>query len=129
MVFWGWASLGMLGLGHYIVPRVSNTPLHSIKKGWWALGLINATVLIGSLFLMAGINNSGGEYREYTWPVMALFAIALLLTLQNFLKTVANRTTQAIYISNWYIIFILLIGFVAWSIYFLITSNAVSLTK
>ena len=24
-VFWGWASLGMLGLGYYIVPRVSNT--------------------------------------------------------------------------------------------------------
>jgi len=118
MVFWGWASLGMLGLGYYIVPRVSNTPLYSLKKGWWSLGLINATVLIGSLSLMAGINNAGGEYREYTWPVMALFAIGLILTLQNFLKTVANRTTKAIYISNWYIIsaiiFVLVIAIIAY---------------
>ncbi|HEY4112034.1 cbb3-type cytochrome c oxidase subunit I [Puia sp.] len=118
MVFWGWASLGMLGLGYYIVPRVSNTPLHSIKKGWVALWLINSAVLIGSLSLMAGINNGGGEYREYTWPVMALFAIGLILTLSNFLRTVARRTTPAIYISNWYIIsaiiFALVIVFVAY---------------
>ena len=30
--------------------------------------------------------------------------MALILTLINFLKTVANRTTKEIYISNWYII-------------------------
>jgi len=118
MVFWGWASLGMLGLGYYIIPRVSNTALHSIKRGYQALILINAAVLGGSLSLMAGINNAGGEYREYTWPVMALFAIGLLLTLDNFIKTVAKRTTKAIYISNWYIIsaliFVLVIVIIAY---------------
>lgn len=103
-VFWGWASLAMLGLGYYIVPMVSNTPLASIKKGWWTLILINASVILGTICLMAGINNGGGEYREYVWPVMALFGIGLLLTLGNFLKTVAKRTTKEIYISNWYII-------------------------
>jgi cytochrome c oxidase cbb3-type subunit 1 len=118
MVFWGWASLGMLGLGYYIVPRVSNTPLHSIKNGWWALGLINASVLIGSICLMAGINNGGGEYREYTWPVMLLFALGLVITLQNFIKTIAKRTTEAVYLSNWYIvsaiIFVLVIVIIAY---------------
>src|SRR5690606_33418893 len=43
-VFWGWASLGMLGLGYYIVPRVSNTKLANLKSGWWTLWLINAAV-------------------------------------------------------------------------------------
>src|SRR5690606_19508063 len=66
-VFWGWASLGMLGLGYYIVPRVSNVPLARISWGWYSLYLINASVLIGSISLMAGINNGGGEYREYIW--------------------------------------------------------------
>jgi cytochrome c oxidase cbb3-type subunit 1 len=103
-VFWGWASLAMLGLGYYIVPMVSNTPLASLKKGWWTLILINASVILGSICLMAGINNGGGEYREYIWPVMALFGIGLIITLGNFLKTVARRTTKEIYISNWYII-------------------------
>jgi cytochrome c oxidase cbb3-type subunit 1 len=104
MVFWGWASIGIIGLGYYVVPTVSNTKIHSIKWGWIALWLTNAMVIIGSLSLMAGINNGGGEFREYIWPIMLLFAVALILTLFNFLKTVAKRTTKEIYISNWYII-------------------------
>ena len=103
-VFWGWASLAMLGLAHYVVPRVSNTKLFSLKTGWWALILINLTVISGTLCLMGGINNSGGEYREYIWPVMLPFAVALVITLINFLKTVARRKTVDIYIANWYII-------------------------
>jgi cytochrome c oxidase cbb3-type subunit I len=103
-VFWGWASLGMLGLGYYIVPTVSNTALASIKKGWYSLYLINASVILGTICLMAGINNGGGEYREYIWPVMLLFAIAVALTLINFLQTIAKRKTKEIYISNWYMV-------------------------
>ncbi len=103
-VFWGWASLGMLGLGLYIVPTVSNTALASIKKGWYTLYLINAAVILGTIFLMAGINNGGGEYREYIWPVMLLFAAGVILTLVNFIQTIAKRKTKEIYISNWYIV-------------------------
>lgn len=104
MVFWGWASLGIIGLGYYVVPTVSNAKIHNIKWGWISLWLINAMVILGSLSLMTGINNGGGEFREYIWPIMLLFAIALILTLFNFIKTVAKRTTKEIYISNWYII-------------------------
>ncbi len=103
-VFWGWASLAMLGLGYYVVPRVSNTRLVCIRYGWYALWLINAAVLTGSICLMAGINNGGGEYREYTWPVMLLFAAGIILTLISFIRTIANRRTREIYISNWYIV-------------------------
>lgn len=103
-VFWGWASLGMLGLGYYVVPRVGNTRLANIKYGWYTLRLINAAVVLGTICLMAGINNGGGEYREYIWPVMLLFAAGVVLTLINFLQTIARRTTKEIYISNWYII-------------------------
>src|SRR5690606_40225053 len=54
--------------------------------------------------LVNGINNGGGEYREYIWPVMTLFAIGLILTTINFYKTIASRNTDEIYISNWYIL-------------------------
>jgi len=67
---------------------------------------------------MAGINNGGGEYREYTWPVMSLFGLGLLVTLSNFWKTIAVRKTNEIYISNWYLvaalIFTITIAFVAY---------------
>lgn len=117
-VFWGWASLAMLALGNYVVPRVSNTKLANIKYSWYALWLINIAVILGSVFLMAGVNNGGGEYREYIWPVMLLFAIGIILSLINFLQTIACRTTREIYISNWYIvasiIFTIVISLVAY---------------
>jgi cytochrome c oxidase cbb3-type subunit 1 len=117
-VFWGWSSLAMLGLGYYVVPKVSNTTIASIRQGWQTLILVNAAVMLGSLCLMNGINNAGGEYREYVWPVMALFGVGLIITLINFLRTVARRTTTEIYISNWYIIsaiiFTLVISIIAY---------------
>ncbi len=103
-VFWGWASLGMIGLGYYVVPRVSNAPLASTKWAWYSLYLINAAVLLGSVSIMAGINNGGGEYREYIWPIMLLFVLGLTFTLRNYIKTIASRKTEEIYISNWYIV-------------------------
>lgn len=103
-VFWGWASLSMVGLGYYVVATVGNVRLASVRAGWWTLGLMNAGVLLGSLSLMAGINNGGGEYREYVWPIMLIFSVGMILALWNFIKTIAIRRTQEIYISNWYMV-------------------------
>lgn len=120
-VFWGWCSLAMLGLAYFVIPRTSNIKLYSLKIGWWSFGFINASVIIGDICLMAGLNNGGGEYREYIWPVMGLFAIGLGLTLYNFYKTVATRKAPEIYISNWYILAALIwtmtmvvIGYLPW---------------
>lgn len=110
MVFWGWSSLGMLGLAHYIVPRVGNNQLASYKRAWYALILINASVLLGTWALMCGVNNSGGEYREYIWPIMLLFGIGVVICLVNFLQTIARRQTKEIYISNWYIVSAIIFG-------------------
>ncbi|ADR22701.1 cytochrome oxidase subunit I [Marivirga tractuosa] len=103
-VFWGWSSLTMIGLGYFVIARTSNTKIHSIKLAYIAFILINLCVIVGNILLMAGINNGGGEYREYVWPVMSLFAIGLIITFFNFYKTVANRKISEIYISNWFIL-------------------------
>ncbi len=117
-VFWGWASMAMMGLAYYVVPRVSNTALANIKMGYYSLILINASVVLGTLSLMAGINNGGGEYREYIWPVMGLFGVGIIISIVNFLNTIAKRSTKEIYVSNWYIIsammFLLVIAVVAY---------------
>ncbi|WP_244228754.1 cbb3-type cytochrome c oxidase subunit I [Mucilaginibacter endophyticus] len=104
MVFWGWSSMAMLGLGYYVVSTVSNTAVYSIKRGYYSLILMNAAIILGSGMLMAGVNNGGGEYREYIWPVMALFAAGIVVSLANYIQTIAQRKTKEIYISNWYIV-------------------------
>ncbi|MCB0815635.1 MAG: cbb3-type cytochrome c oxidase subunit I, partial [Flavobacteriales bacterium] len=103
-VFWGWASLAMIGLGYFVVARTSAAPVPSLRRGWHALGWMNLGILSGDLFLMAGINNGGGEYREYIWPAVLPFAWGLFLTFRNFYGTVKRRTIGEIYISNWYIL-------------------------
>jgi cytochrome c oxidase cbb3-type subunit 1 len=110
-VFWGWSSLGMLGLAHYVVPRTCSTKLFSYRLGWTALMLTNLTVLFGNTALLFGINNGGQEYREYIWPIFALFAGALIATAINFYRTIQNRETEEIYVSNWYIL-----GAVLWTL-------------
>lgn len=110
-VFWGWASNGMVGLAYYVIPRTSRQRLHSYKLGWAALILMSASVIAGDLCLAAGINNGAQEYREYIWPVMSLFAGALIVTVYNFYRTISDRTTEEIYISNWYIM-----GALLWTI-------------
>lgn len=104
IVFWGWASMAMVGLSYYVVPRVGNTIIYNLKYGYFSLILMNVAVLSGSICLMSGINNSGGEYREYIWPVMSLFAIGVYLSIFNHFNTVASRKTDEIYVSNWYIV-------------------------
>src|SRR5690606_38803786 len=103
-VFWGWASLAMIGLGYFVIARTSNAKIYSYGSAWWTWRLINLTVFLGTLSLMSGINNGGGEYREYTWPVMLLFAIGLIITFWNFYKTIASRKIANIYVSNWYML-------------------------
>lgn len=117
-VFWGWASMAMIGLAYYVVGRVGNTSIYSIKNGYLSMRLMNLAVALGTILLMAGFNNGGGEYREYIWPLMGIFGLGLLISLHNFIKTVASRTVHEIYISNWYIItaiiFLLIIVFAAY---------------
>ena len=103
-VFWGWASLSMIGLAYFVVARTSNTTIFSYKNAWRAWWMINFSIVAGNILLMSGINNGGGEYREYIWPVMIFFAGGLLITLHNFYKTVAQRKISEIYIANWFIL-------------------------
>jgi len=120
-VFWGWGSLAMIGLAYFVIARTSATRIHSYRTAWWAFALINLSVIVGNVLLMAGINNGGGEYREYIWPVALLFAIGLILTFRNFYATVKRRKVAEIYVSNWYILAALVwtivlatIGYLPW---------------
>jgi cytochrome c oxidase cbb3-type subunit I len=104
LVLFGWASLAGIGLALLVVPRTSRTTLRHQRLVWIALTLFNAALIVGSLCLIAGINNGAQEYREWLWPVMGAYIVAVALTLIALYRTVALRGTAAIYISNWYLL-------------------------
>lgn len=103
-LFWGWTSMAMVALCLFVVPRSSRTRLHSLKLARASLWLWNISVAVGAVALALGINNGDQEYREYVWPIEAIFVAGLLLLLYNFYRTVEQREIAEIYISNWYII-------------------------
>jgi cytochrome c oxidase cbb3-type subunit 1 len=104
IVLYGWASLGGISLALLVVPRTSRTSLRHPRFAWTALGLINAAIIVGTICLIAGLNNGAQEYREYLWPVMATLVAGIALLLFALYRTVAMRGTEPIYISNWYIL-------------------------
>lgn len=121
VVFWGWTSLAMIALALYVIPRTSQRPLFSIALAKRALYVINASIIIGVIYLFMGYNNGGQEYREFIWPAMMLFALGVISHTLNFYKTISLRGTKEIYISNWYIlaaflwtIVVVVIAYIPW---------------
>jgi cytochrome c oxidase cbb3-type subunit I len=64
---WGWASLALLGVVLYVVPRSCRTTLYSIRLARVSLWLWNAAVALGVTAISVGQSNGNQEYRE--WPI------------------------------------------------------------
>ncbi|HKE10978.1 MAG TPA: cbb3-type cytochrome c oxidase subunit I, partial [Myxococcota bacterium] len=64
-VFWGWSSMGLVGLALYVVARTSRTALWSPRLSRLALGLWNLAVIAGFATLATGITRGPQEYREW----------------------------------------------------------------
>lgn len=108
----------MMGFAYYVIPRVSNIENFNLKHAYISLILVNGAVLAGTISVLAGVNNGGGEYREYIWPIMMTFGAGVALSLYNYFKPIIHRTTKEIYLSNWYIVsgtmFIVLVIIIAY---------------
>jgi cytochrome c oxidase cbb3-type subunit 1 len=102
--FYGWASLALVGTAYYVVARSSGTRVYSARLAWIGLLLFNVAAVAGTIALALGYNDGNLEYREWPWPIRLVFFAALVVTAWNLLVTVARRSTEDIYLSNWYIL-------------------------
>jgi len=100
--FYGWASVGLVGLAYYVAARSSRTRLYSPRLAWIGLVLFNLAAVAGTIALELGFNDGNLEYREWPWPIRLIFLAALIVTAWNLIGTVARRSTTDIYLSNWY---------------------------
>lgn len=100
--FYGWASVALVGLAYYVAVRSCRTSLYSVRLAWIGLWLFNLAAVAGTIALDLGYNDGNLEFREWPWPIRLIFLAALLVTAWNLVATVARRTTDDIYLSNWY---------------------------
>ncbi|MDN5924210.1 MAG: cbb3-type cytochrome c oxidase subunit I, partial [Xanthomonadales bacterium] len=100
--FYGWASLGLVGLAYYVAARSCRTRLYSTTLAWVGLWLFNIAAIAGTVALDLGYSAGDLEYREWLWPIRVIFLAALLVTAWNLVWTVARRQSVDIYLSNWY---------------------------
>jgi cytochrome c oxidase cbb3-type subunit 1 len=102
--FYGFASIALVGLGYYVAVRSSGTKLYSATLAWIGLALFNLAALAGTIALDLGYIDGDLEYREWPWWIRLIFLAALVVTAWNLIVTVARRSSEDIYLSNWYII-------------------------
>jgi cytochrome c oxidase cbb3-type subunit I len=102
--FWGWASIALVGVTIWIAARSSGVNIVGRKRAWLALWCFNLVALAGTVTLDLGMTDGSQAYREYLWPIRALFVIAALIASSTVISTVAARRGHDIYISNWYFI-------------------------
>ena len=102
--FYGWATVALVGLAYYVAARSSRIALYSAKLAWIGLVLFNVAAVAGTIALDLGYNDGNLEYREWPWPIRLVFLAALVVTAWNLIGTVARRSTDDIYLSNWYTI-------------------------
>jgi cytochrome c oxidase cbb3-type subunit 1 len=93
-VFYGFASIALVGLGYYVAARSSGTKLYSAALAWIGLGLFNVAAVAGTVALDIGYNNGDLEYREWPWPIRLIFLAALVVTAWNLIGTVARYSVD-----------------------------------
>jgi cytochrome c oxidase cbb3-type subunit 1 len=102
--FYGFASIALVGLAYYVAARSCGTKLYSAALAWTGLVLFNVAALAGTVALDLGLIDGDQEYREWPWWIRLIFLGAVLVTAWNLIATVARRSNEDIYLSNWYII-------------------------
>jgi cytochrome c oxidase cbb3-type subunit 1 len=104
-MLFGWASLALVALALYVVPKASRVTLDSFELtlGNIALALWNVGVLVGGAALILG-HTTGREYREYPIWAMAFIAAAVVILGFLFYRLMARRRVEGIYISCWFIV-------------------------
>ncbi len=105
-MLFGFASMTLLALCLYVVPKCSRITMDEIelRSSNLALWLWNAGVVGGSVALLIGQLHGGREYREYPIWAMGLIAAAVLVLGWVFYRMIVRRQTKGIYIACWFIL-------------------------
>lgn len=100
-VAYGWASMALVGVAVWMIPRLVRAPLHRPSVAVAAAVGWNLFVALGVGAILAGWTD-GLEWLEIPFPIDAIVAVAGGLMAFSVLTTVARRKTKHFYVSVWY---------------------------
>ena len=102
IVMFAFVGGGLLGVIHYLVPTLLQTPLYSERLGRICVGLWNLAVVAGVITLSMGYTQNR-EYAEMIWPIDIGVLVVLGLIFYNLLQTLRRRKEPLLYVSIWYV--------------------------
>ena len=98
---YGWLTIGLIGAGYFILPRVAGKPLRHEGSAIAAAGLLVAGYLGGAAAVALG-GNDGGQYLEFPLWADAVVLVGLLLVARVFTGTIAQRRDETLTAPEWY---------------------------
>lgn len=120
-MIYGFVTMTLIGASLYFVPALLKTRLWSERLAWVAYVAWTIAVFSGEVTFPMGLTQ-GREYTEYLWPFDWLIMLAIVTLLINVLMTTARRKINALYVSIWYVVGMLIwtagvypIGNVMWN--------------
>jgi cytochrome c oxidase cbb3-type subunit I/II len=103
-IFFGWLGNAFLAFLYYVVPRLTNRPVHGRRLGWFIFLAWNAGVVLPGWVLVSLGRSQSIEWAEFPIVVDFVVLVGLLLAGVQFITPFARMRVSEIYISGWYII-------------------------
>lgn len=100
-VAYGWASMGLLGLAIWMLPRLLKTRLEGGRLVVIGALIWNAGMVAGLGAIAVGIN-AGMEWLEIPWQVGLLFAVGGMMIGLPMAFMLPRRKVHHLYVSAWY---------------------------
>ncbi|MCK6529922.1 cbb3-type cytochrome c oxidase subunit I [Myxococcota bacterium] len=102
-MIYGWASLAMLGISVWLVPRLVHAPLRWPRVATGGIVFWNGAILVGVLALLAGWTD-GLEWLEFPRSVVdPMLIVAGGMVGVTLLGTVLGGRARHLYVSVWYV--------------------------
>jgi len=103
-IFFGWMGNAFLAFSYYVVPRLANRPVLSLKLGWFLFWIWNFAVVLPGWVLVAAGFSQPLEWAEFPLVVDAFVVVAIILMVFQFVLPFLKARLSDLYVSAWYII-------------------------
>jgi cbb3-type cytochrome oxidase subunit 1 len=102
LLLYGWLTVGLIGAGYFILPRLAGRALRHEGSAVLGAGLLTIGYVGGAVAVALGYN-AGGQYLEFPLWADAVVLVGLLLVARVFVGTITGRPREELTASEWYL--------------------------